>query len=185
MTDLKRTFNATVITLSCIVFVLLVVIGLMIWRARRALPNNRATTAADKAITDSVGKPDSPHDEQVSEPGLYMELHPRPSEGRLRATPEYMSIQGRNKNSDCYNVGFKNRGSEGKLVSPHGQHASEPATYMDLQPRPSKGQSQAVPEYKSLQGRNKNPGYYNVGVNKRNKRNEQEQIYDEAGNAHC
>ena len=242
MTDSERTFNPTVITLSCIVFVLLVVVGLMIWRARRTLPNNRATTASDKAITDSVGNPDSPRDQHVPEPGSHMELHRRPSEGQSRTPPEYVRLQGRDKNPECYNVGFskrgnegkrisvhdqhvsepatymepqprpsegqshafpeykspqgtnknpvyynvefKNRGSEGKLVlSPHRQHASEPGEYMELQPRPSEGQSHALPEYESLQGTNQNPVYYNVGFNKENKRNELEDVYDEAGNA--
>ena len=112
--------------MSCTLFVSLVIIGVLIWRVRRALPNDRATTA-DKAITDSIGKHDSPRD----------------------------------------------------------QHVAEPATYMELQPRPSEEQSHALPEYKSLQGTNRNPGYYNVGFNKGSKRNEQEEIYDEIGNTQC
>lgn len=188
LTDVKRTLNATVITLSCIVFVLLVVIGVLIWRVRRALPNNRTTTA-DKAIIDNVGQSDSPRNQHVSEPGLYMELHPRPSEGQSRAPPEYTSLQGRNKNSEYYNVGFSKQDSGRKVDSPHDQHVSEPAAYMELQPRHdprhSDGQSHALPEYKGLQGRNKNPEYHNVGFNKGNKRDKQEEIYDEVGNAQC
>ena len=165
----------------CPVFVLLVVIGVLIWRLRRASPDNRATTT-DKVNT---SQPDSLRDQPVSEPGSYMELHPRPLEGQTRAPPENKSLQGRNKNSEYYNVGCKNQGSGGKLGSKHGQNASEPAAYMELQPRPSVGQSHALPEYKSLQGRNKDPGYYNVGLNKGNKRDKQEEIYDEVENAKC
>ena len=157
-------------------FVSLLVIGVLIWRVRRALPNNR-TTAADKAIIDNVGPPDSPRDQHVSEPGLYMELHPRSSEGQSHAPPEYKSLQGRNKNPDYCNVGFSKRGSGRKLgLPPHDQHVSEPTAYMELQPRHSEGQSQALPEYKSLQGRNKNPEYYNVGFNKGKKPDKQEEI---------
>jgi len=184
LTDVKRTYNATVIALSCIVFVLLVVIGVLIWRLRRASPINRATTA-DKVITDNVGQPDSPRDQHVSEPGLYMEVHLRPSEGQSRAPPEYESLQGRDKNAEYYNVGFSKRGNGRKRSSARDQHVSEPATYMELQPRPLEGQSHVLPEYKSLQGRDKDPGYYNVGFNKGNKRDKQEELYDEIGNAQC
>ena len=157
---------------------------MLIWRARRALPINRATTA-DKVIADNIGQPDSPRDQHVSEPGSYMELHPRPSEGQSHAPPEYTSLQGKDHNTEYYNVGFCKRGSAGKRKSPHDQHMSEPATYMELQPRPSGGQSHVLPEYKSLQGAKKNPGYYNVGFNKGNKRDKQEELYDEVGNAQC
>ena len=155
VTDSERTFNPTVITLSCIVFVLLVVVGLMIWRARRALPNNRATTASDKAITDSVGNPDSPRDQHVPEPGSHMELHRRPSEGQSRAPPEYVSLQGRDKNPECYNTGLSKRGNGGKRISAHDQHVSEPATYMEPQPRPSEGQSHAFPVYYNVEFKNR------------------------------
>ena len=184
MTDVKRTFNATVSTFSCIVFILLVIIAVLIKRARRALPINRETTT-NKVITDKVGQPDSPRDQHVSEPDSYMELHPRPLDGQSHAPPEYTSLQGKDKNTEYYNVGFCKRGNGRKRNSPHDQHVSEPATYMELQPRPSEGQSHALPEYKSLQGTNKNPGYYNVGFNKGNKRDKQEELYDEVGNAQC
>ena len=184
LADAKRTHNATAITLSCIVFVLLVIIGVLIWRLRRASPTKRATTA-DKVITDNVGQPDSPRDQHVSEPGSYMELHPRPSEGQSRAPPEYNSLQGRDKNTEYYNVGFSKGGTGRKLVTPHDQRVSEPATYMELHPRPSEGQSHALPDYESLQGRDKNTEYCNVGFNKGNKRGKQEELYDEVGNAQC
>ena len=137
------------------------------------------------AIKDNVGKPDSPRDEHVSEPGSYMEVNPRPSEGQSRAPPEYESLHGRDKNTDYYNVGFSKRGIGRERSSPRDQHVSEPATYMELQPRPSEGQSNGLPEYKSLQERNENPGYYNVRFNKGNKRDKQEELYAEVGNAQC
>ena len=181
LTGAKLTYNATV-TLSCIVFVLLVIIVVLIWRLRRASPIKRAT-AADKVITDNVGQPDSPRDQHVSELGSYMELHPRPSEGQSRAHPEYNSLQGKNKNTEYYNVGFSRGGNGRKLVTPHDQRISEPATYMELQPRPLERQSHAFPDYESLQGRDKNTEYYNVGFNKGNKGGKQEELYDEVRNA--
>ena len=97
---------ATVITLSCIVFVLLVVIGVFIWRLRRALPESRATTA-DKSITDNVRQSVSPRDQQMPEPDSYMELSPRPFEGQPPGPSVYKSLQGKDKNDEYYNVGFK------------------------------------------------------------------------------
>ena len=144
------------------------------------MPNSRATTA-DKTTTDDIGKPDSPRDQHASEPGLYMELHPRPSEGRSHAPPEYTSLQGTNKNPEYYNVGFTKRGNRNKLDLPGDQQTSEPGSYMEVHPRPLEEQSRAPPEYKSLQGTKKNPGYYNVGF-KGNSRNQHE-IYDEIGSA--
>ena len=172
LTDVS--IHSAVISLACLLFVSLVIIGLLIWRVRRASPINGATTT-DKAITDRVGKHDSLRDQHVSEPGLYMDLHSRPSEGQSRAPPEYKSLH----------VGFSKQGSGRKHGQPHDQRVSEPAAYMELQPRPLEGPSHPHPEYKSLQGRDKNPGYDNVGFNKGNKQDKQEEIYDEVGNAQC
>ena len=179
LTDVS--IHSAVISLACLLFVSLVIIGLLIWRVRRASPNNGATTT-DKA--DSVGKHDSPRDQHVSEPGLYMDFHSRPSEGQSRAPPEYKSLQRRDKNTEYYNVGFS-KGSGRKRDQSHDQRVSEPAAYMELQPRPLEGPSHPHAEYKSLQGRDKNPGCYNVGFNKGNKQGKQEEIYDEIGNAQC
>ncbi|KAJ7358728.1 hypothetical protein OS493_021499, partial [Desmophyllum pertusum] len=104
-------FNASVIALSCIVFVLVVVIGVLIWRLRRTVANNRTTTSG-KAFTDDVGQPDSPRDQHVSEPGSYMELHPRPLQEQLPAAPHYQALQGKNKAPEYYNVGFKKENKE-------------------------------------------------------------------------
>jgi len=51
--------------------------GVLIWRLRRALPENRATTV-DKSIAHNVGQSVSLRDQQMSEPGSYMELRPMP-----------------------------------------------------------------------------------------------------------
>ena len=126
LTDGNIVFYATVVTLSCMLFVSLVVIGVLMWRLRRALPDNRATTV-DKAITDNVGQSVSSCDQHLSEPGSYMELHSMPSE----------------------------------------EQSCEP------------------PEYTALRDTNENPEYYNMGFNEGNKRDEQEEIYHEIGNAQC
>ena len=104
--DVQHILRAAVVPLSCIVFVLLVVIGVFIWRTRRAEPNNRTTTA-NKTITDDIGQPKSPRAQHVSEPGVYMELHPRPTDGQSGAPAEYQTLQGRHMTSGFYNVGFK------------------------------------------------------------------------------
>ena len=69
------------------------------------MPNNKTSTA-DKNITDDFGQARSSHAQHVSEPGVYMELDPRLSEGQSRA-PEYQTLQGRHMTSEYYNVGFK------------------------------------------------------------------------------
>ena len=103
--DRQNIVRVAVIPFSCIVFVLLVVIGVLIWRIRRAEPNNRTTTA--NKTTDDIGRPKSPRAQHVSEPGVYMELHPRPTDGQSHAPVEYQTLQGRQMTSGFYNVGFK------------------------------------------------------------------------------
>ena len=85
---------------------LLTVIGVLVWRLRRTVPNNKASTA-DNDVTDNVGQARSSRAQHVSEPGVYMELHPRPSEGQSRAPAEYQTLQGSHMTSGYYNVGFK------------------------------------------------------------------------------
>ena len=87
-------------------------IGVLVWRLRRALPENRATTA-NKSITDDVGQNVSPRDQHMSEPGSYMELRPRPLEGQSPGPPVYKSLQHKDKNTEYYNVGFI-EGKEGQ-----------------------------------------------------------------------
>ena len=79
---------------------------------RRTVPNNKASTA-DKDVTDNVGQTRSSCAQHVSEPGVYMELNSRPSEGQSRAPAEYQTLQGRDLTSGYYNVGFK-RGNRKK-----------------------------------------------------------------------
>jgi len=112
LTDGKSVFYATVITLSCIVFILLVVNGVLIWLLRRAFPENRATTA-DKSFTDNVGQSVSPRDQHMSEPGSYMKLRPRHLEEQSTGSPEYKSLQRKDKNIEYYNVGL-NEGDDGQ-----------------------------------------------------------------------
>ena len=103
--DRQNIVRVAVIPLSCIVFVLLVVIGVLIWRIRRAEPNNRTTTA--NKPTDDIGQPKSPRAQHVSEPGVYMELDASPSEGQSREAAEYQTLQGRHQTSGYYNVGIE------------------------------------------------------------------------------
>ena len=103
LTGGNSVFQATTITFSFVVFVLLVVNLVLIWRLRRAVPNNRKTTAS---IADRVGQSDSPRDQYVSEPDSYMELRSRPPEGKLSAPLEYTGLQCIDSNPDYYNVGI-------------------------------------------------------------------------------
>ena len=80
--DVHNIFRVGVIALACIVLLLLAVIGVLIWRLRRALPNNR-TTAVDKVITDYA-----PRDQHQS----YIELRPRTPEEQL----QYQALQDEN-----------------------------------------------------------------------------------------
>ena len=105
LTDGNSVLYATVITLSCMLFVLLVVIGVLVWRLRRALPNNTSSTE-DKSITDDVGQGVSPPDQHLSEEGSYLELSPRALEGQSSGPPEYKSLQSKDEDTEYYNVGF-------------------------------------------------------------------------------
>ena len=174
LTDANSIFSAAVIALSCLIFVLLVLNGVLIWRLRRAVPSNR--TPAGKAVNDGIGQPDLPRDQRVSEPCSYMELRPRTSGGQSRAPPEYTSPQGANSDLEYYNVGFNGN----KLSIPRDQQMSEPGLYTELQCRPSEGQSRTSSDYKSRKGTEKGTGYYNVEFKSGN---EHEEIYDEIGNA--
>ena len=60
---------------------------------------NKCSTAADRD--------DSARDHPLSEPGVYMELHPRLLEGESRAPLEYQTLQGEKTEPGYYNVGFK------------------------------------------------------------------------------
>ncbi|XP_066015799.1 hemicentin-1-like [Pocillopora verrucosa] len=124
--NVQSIFRANDIAWSCIVFVLLVLIGVLIWRLRRAQASNRPATAKKATIRDTV-----------------------------------------------------------QSVFPLEQHASEPASYMELRSRPSEGQTRVPPEYQSLQGSHVNAGYYNVVPEEGNKRGPNEEIYDEIELSDC
>jgi len=96
-TDLQNVFQASTIAFSTLVLALLVVIGVLVWRLRRAGPNNKTSTA-DKDI--NVGQ-------HVSDPDEYMELQPRPFQGQSHAPTEYHTLQGRRMTSGYCSVGFK------------------------------------------------------------------------------
>ena len=89
---------AAVIALSSIVFFSLIVNGTLIWRLRRAEPNNRTTM-----VNSGIPVPSGVH--QASETGVYMELQPRPSDGQPREPPEYQSLDDRRVTQDYYNMG--------------------------------------------------------------------------------
>ena len=84
----SRVLFAAVIALSVILFFSLIVNGILIWRLRRAEPNNRTTI-----VNSGIPVPSGVH--QASEPGVYMALQPRPSDGHSREPPEYQSLDDR------------------------------------------------------------------------------------------
>ncbi|PFX14396.1 Receptor-type tyrosine-protein phosphatase delta [Stylophora pistillata] len=91
---------AAVITLSFIVFLCLVLNGTLIWRLRQAESNKRTS------IVDSGTPQVHTGVCQVSEPGVYMELQPKPSDSQSREPPEYQSLQDRRVTPDYYNMEF-------------------------------------------------------------------------------
>ena len=101
--DVQSIFQAGHIAWSCVVFVLLVLIGLLIRRLRRAQAINRTATAEKAIIVDAVQSA-LPLEQHMSEPASYMELHPRPSDGQTRVPSEYQSLQGSHVNAGYYNV---------------------------------------------------------------------------------
>ena len=102
-TDTQSIFRANDIAWSCIVFVLLVLIGVLIWRLKRAQASNRTATAKKATIINTVQSV-FPLEQHVSESGSHMELRPRPSDGQTRLPPEYQSLQGSYMNAGYYNV---------------------------------------------------------------------------------
>ena len=82
-TDVQSIFRASDITWICIVFALSVLIGVLIWRLRRAQASNRTATAKKATIVGTVQSV-FPLEQHVSQPGSYMEVRPRPSGGQTR-----------------------------------------------------------------------------------------------------
>ena len=85
----------------------MIVIGLLLWRLRRAL--TRKANTSDKYTCGKSGRHDNSRDEHVSEPGPYMELKPRSLEQQSRAAPEYQELQSKKETPGYYNLGI-NRG---------------------------------------------------------------------------
>ncbi|XP_078378064.1 uncharacterized protein LOC144661241 [Oculina patagonica] len=136
--NLSQIYGITVIALSCTVFMLLIVIGLLACRLKRA-ELIKSTTTADRDTANDVNEHDSPpRDPHEPEGDSYMELEPRPFQRQSNAPSEYQSLQSTDVSSEYYNVGF-------------------------AQPRPLERQSHAPSEYQSLQGTNTSSTYYNVG----------------------
>ena len=82
---------------------MLIVIGLLLWRLRRALP--RKANTSDKYSGDKSGRHDTSRNEHVSEPGPYLELKSRTLEGQSRAAPEYQELQSKKEIPGYYNLG--------------------------------------------------------------------------------
>ena len=82
---------------------LLVLIGVLIWRLKRAQASNRTATAKKATIINTVQSV-FPLEQHVSGSGSHMELRPRPSDGQTRLPPEYQSLQGSYMNAGYYNV---------------------------------------------------------------------------------
>ena len=90
---------------------MLIVIGVLIWQRRRAVPNKTILTKD----YDGVDLPcdQQQRDQHVSEPGTYMELQPMLSEGPSHVPTEYQALQGNHGNPEYYNVEFQKK-SKGK-----------------------------------------------------------------------
>ena len=113
-------FLASVITLSCAVVVLLIIVCGLIWQRRRAVPSERIQ---GKEKVDFDGVKSSPdrrsNDEPASDPNTYMELKARPSNHEESHVPtEYQSLLEIPKNPEYYNVVLQreNDGKQNKEV---------------------------------------------------------------------
>ena len=94
---MQSIFLYVVIALSCVVFVLFVVIGGMGWKLRRA---------RTKFVNDT-GQPDPSSDRHVLTSMTCLELHPMSSEGQSPASTDLQVLQFENKASAHYNMGFE------------------------------------------------------------------------------
>ena len=87
--------------------VLLIVVGLLACRLRRAVTNKREKTS-QRHTSDEKERRDSTRDQHVPEELPYMELKPGPLEELPRATSNYQSLKGAvNASAAYYNTGFK------------------------------------------------------------------------------
>lgn len=106
LTGFSSIYLFIIIALSCLVLVVLIAVGLLTWRLRRAVNNKRETTPQRDI---SVEQHDSTRDQHVQELS-YMELKPGAPEDLPRATHNYQSPQSADASSAHCNVGF-NRGN--------------------------------------------------------------------------
>ena len=90
---------------------MLIIIGVLIWQRRRAV-SNRTILTKDYGGVD-LPCDQQPRDQHVSEPGTYMELHPRPSDEQSHVQTEYQALQGNHGTPGYYNVEFQKE-SKGK-----------------------------------------------------------------------
>ncbi|XP_066015596.1 protein sidekick-1-like isoform X3 [Pocillopora verrucosa] len=103
--DTQSIFLASVIAFSCIVVVLLIIICGLIWQRRRAVPSRR-TQGNEKVDFDGVKSSTDQQlrDQHASDPDLYMELKPRPSNQESHVPSEYQSLQEEPENPGYYNM---------------------------------------------------------------------------------
>ena len=103
--DTQSIFLASVIAFSCIVVVLLIIICGLIWQRRRAVPsrrtqgNEKVDFGGVKSSTDQQLR-----DQHASDPDLYMELKPRPSNQESHVPSLYQSLQEEPENPGYYNM---------------------------------------------------------------------------------
>ena len=93
-----------VIALSCVVALLLLTIGLLLWRHKRVPVDKRNTS--DTYTAEKSGGRETPRDQPLSDQGTYMELQSRPLEIHSRSLSEYQTLQGKKATPGYYNVGF-------------------------------------------------------------------------------
>ncbi|XP_022793315.1 tyrosine-protein phosphatase Lar-like [Stylophora pistillata] len=103
--DTQSIFLASVIPLSCIVFVLLLIICGLIWQRRRAVLNKRLQCKEEIDFDGVKSSPDQQSsNEQASGSSTYMELKPMPSNQESRVPSEYQSLQENPENPGYYNT---------------------------------------------------------------------------------
>ena len=103
--DTRSIFRAIAIAFSCIVVVLLVIICGLIRQRRRVVPNGRTQSKEKVDFDDVKSSPDQQRRAQhASDPDLYMELKPRPSNQESHAPTEYQSLQENPENPEYYNM---------------------------------------------------------------------------------
>lgn len=103
----EHIFRITAIILSCVIFSLVVVLGLLLWRQRRMLSEQSNASDGSSCSSD---KQDNLQTNPKSEAGLDMELCPRISDRQPREQPEYQGLQDNNEPKEYSNLDFKRNG---------------------------------------------------------------------------